>query len=163
VDDQGPYTAIARGVAAANTMEISPQALGSNTMLDMTTKEILFGALLEEYRIESRELAQCVQGVLGGRMVIYGRGIYGNKGLRVLRFTRCPGVLVEVGFLSVLHTWGRTLEFHPHIHYIVPGGALSSTDGLWHPSRIDFYLPVKALSQIFKAKFRDAMREAGQT
>jgi ssDNA-binding Zn-finger/Zn-ribbon topoisomerase 1 len=65
------------------------------------------------------------------------------------------------GFFGVLHTWGRTLEFHPHIHYIVPGGAFSSTDGLWHPSRIDFYLPVKALSKIFKAKFRDAMREAG--
>jgi len=65
------------------------------------------------------------------------------------------------GFFGILHTWGRTLEFHPHIHYIVPGGALSSTDGRWHPSRIDFYLPVKALSKIFKAKFRDAMREAG--
>lgn len=65
------------------------------------------------------------------------------------------------GFLGVLHTWGRTLEYHPHIHYIVPGGALSTTDGLWHPSRIDFYLPVKALSKIFKAKFRDAMKEAG--
>jgi len=65
------------------------------------------------------------------------------------------------GFFGVLHTWGRTLEYHPHIHYIVPGGALSSTDGLWHPSRIDFYLPVKALSKIFKAKFRDAMKDAG--
>jgi len=65
------------------------------------------------------------------------------------------------GFFGVLHTWGRTLEFHPHIHYIVPGGALSSADGLWHPSRIDFYLPVKALSKIFKAKFRDAIKEAG--
>ena len=65
------------------------------------------------------------------------------------------------GFFGVLHTWGRTLEYHPHIHYIVPGGALSTTNGLWHPSRIDFYLPVKALSQIFKAKFRDAMKEAG--
>jgi hypothetical protein len=64
------------------------------------------------------------------------------------------------GFFGVLHTWGRTLEFHPHIHYIVPGGALSTSDGLWHPSRIDFYLPVRALSQIFKAKFRDAMKEA---
>jgi hypothetical protein len=64
------------------------------------------------------------------------------------------------GFFGVLHTWGRTLEYHPHIHYIVPGGALSTTDGLWHPSRIDFYLPVKALSIIFKAKFRDAMKEA---
>jgi hypothetical protein len=65
------------------------------------------------------------------------------------------------GFLGVLHTWGRTLEYHPHIHYIVPGGALSTFDGLWHPSRIDFYLPVRALSKIFKAKFRDAMKEAG--
>ncbi len=65
------------------------------------------------------------------------------------------------GFFGVLHTWGRTLEFHPHIHYVAPGGALSTTDALWHPSRIDFYLPVKALSQIFKAKFRDEMKQAG--
>jgi hypothetical protein len=65
------------------------------------------------------------------------------------------------GFLGVLHTWGRTLEYHPHIHYIVPGGALSTTDGLWHPSRIDFYLPVRALSKIFKAKFKEAMKDAG--
>jgi hypothetical protein len=65
------------------------------------------------------------------------------------------------GFFGVLHTWGRTLEYHPHIHYIVPGGALSSADGFWHPSRIDFYLPVRALSMIFKAKFRDEMMEAG--
>jgi hypothetical protein len=65
------------------------------------------------------------------------------------------------GFFGVLHTWGRTLEYHPHIHYIVPGGALSTSDGLWHPSGIDFYLPVRALSVIFKAKFRDEMKEAG--
>jgi hypothetical protein len=64
------------------------------------------------------------------------------------------------GFFGVLHTWGRTLQYHPHIHYIVPGGALSSTDGRWHPSRIDFYLPVQALSKIFRAKFRDEMIKA---
>jgi hypothetical protein len=65
------------------------------------------------------------------------------------------------GFFGVLHTWGRTLEYHPHIHYIAPGGALSSKDGLWHPSRVDFYLPVRALSKIFRAKFRDEMKAAG--
>jgi len=65
------------------------------------------------------------------------------------------------GFFGVLHTWGRTLQYHPHIHYIVPGGALSSTDGLWHPSTTNFYLPVKALSKIFRAKFRDEMKQAG--
>jgi len=100
VDDKGEYTAVARGVAAARTMEIAPKALGCDVQPDFISKEILFGALLEEYRIESRELASCIIGPLGGNMISYGRGIYGNKGLRVLRFTRCPGVLVEVGFLS---------------------------------------------------------------
>lgn len=63
------------------------------------------------------------------------------------------------GFFGVLHTWGRQLHYHPHIHYIVPGGALSKKDDRWHPSRIDFYLPVKAMSIIFKAKFGDAMKK----
>jgi len=63
------------------------------------------------------------------------------------------------GFFGVLHTWGRQLQFHPHIHYIVPGGALSREDNRWHPSRTDFYLPVKAMSIIFKAKFKDHMKK----
>ena len=63
------------------------------------------------------------------------------------------------GFLGVLHTWGRQLAYHPHIHYVVPGGALSKKEDRWHPSRIDFYLPVRAMSRIFKAKFRDEMRK----
>lgn len=65
------------------------------------------------------------------------------------------------GFFGVLHTWGRQIPYHPHIHYIVPGGALSRTDGKWHCSRIDFFLPVKAMSKIFKAKFRDIMKKSG--
>lgn len=65
------------------------------------------------------------------------------------------------GFLGVLHTWGRQLQYHPHIHYLVPGGALSGQDGRWHPSSSGFYLPVHALSRIFRAKFRDAMQQAG--
>lgn len=65
------------------------------------------------------------------------------------------------GFFGVLHTWGRQLPFHPHIHYVVSGGALSKQDGHWHPSRIDFYVPNKAASIIFKAKFRDKMKKAG--
>ncbi len=64
------------------------------------------------------------------------------------------------GFLGVLHTWGRQLAYYPHIHYVVPGGALSKQNDRWYPSRIDFYLPVKAMSKIFKAKFRDEMRKS---
>jgi hypothetical protein len=65
------------------------------------------------------------------------------------------------GFFGVLHTWGRTLQFHPHIHYVVTGGALSRADGRWHPARPGFYLPVRALSRIFRAKFRDAIAKQG--
>jgi hypothetical protein len=65
------------------------------------------------------------------------------------------------GFFGVLHTWGRELQYHPHIHYLVPGGALSATDQQWHPSSPGFYLPVHALSAIFRGKFRDAMAAQG--
>jgi hypothetical protein len=53
------------------------------------------------------------------------------------------------------------LQYHPHTHYIVAGGALSSSDGRWHASTTDFYLPVQALAKIFRGKFRDEMINAG--
>jgi len=65
------------------------------------------------------------------------------------------------GFLGVLHTWGRQIQYHPHIHYLAPGGAFSTSDGKWHPSPENFYLPVRALSRIYRAKFRDLMTSAG--
>ena len=65
------------------------------------------------------------------------------------------------GFFGVLHTWGRQLQYHPHIHYVVPGGMLESQGGRWHPSAVNFYLPVQALSKIVRAKFRDRMAKAG--
>jgi hypothetical protein len=65
------------------------------------------------------------------------------------------------GFFGVWHTWGRTLPYHPHIHYVVVVGALSSTDGRWHPARPGFYLPVRALSRIVRAKFRDQIDTRG--
>jgi len=65
------------------------------------------------------------------------------------------------GFFGVLHTWGRPLEVHPHIHCIVAGGIFSTKDRTWHPSRIDFFVPVEALSIIFRAKFRDEMKASG--
>jgi hypothetical protein len=63
----------------------------------------------------------------------------------------------QLGMVGVLHTWGRNLSYHPHVHYLVPGGGLAA-DGSWHPSRANFLLPVKALSRIFRAKFRDGLR-----
>lgn len=65
------------------------------------------------------------------------------------------------GFTGVLHTWGRQLQYHPHIHYLVPGGGLNVDRNHWLPSRSDFFLPVKALSKIFRAKFKTLMAKAG--
>lgn len=65
------------------------------------------------------------------------------------------------GFLGVLHTWGRQLQYHPHIHYLVPGGAFSSENSAWHAASSGFYLPVHALSAVYRAKFRDAIAQAG--
>jgi hypothetical protein len=61
------------------------------------------------------------------------------------------------GFTGVLHTWGRLLQYHPHIHFIVPGGGLAADRSKWLPARNAFYLPVRALSKIFKAKFMHEM------
>jgi hypothetical protein len=67
----------------------------------------------------------------------------------------------RIGFFGVLHTWGRTLEYHPHVHYVVPGGGISADGARWLPSRADFFVPVKALSILFRAKFRDALQREG--
>ena len=64
----------------------------------------------------------------------------------------------RIGMVGVLHTWTRTLAFHPHVHYIVTGGGLTE-DGRWVSSRADFLLPVKAVSPIFRAKFRDQLKK----
>lgn len=65
------------------------------------------------------------------------------------------------GFFGVLHTWGRTLEYHPHVHYVVPGGAVSESGDAWRPSGAAFFLPVRALSILFRAKLRDRLQQAG--
>jgi putative transposase/transposase-like zinc-binding protein len=64
----------------------------------------------------------------------------------------------RLGLVGVLHTWTRQLLYHPHVHYIVTGGGLTD-DRRWRTARKDFLVPVKALSPIFRAKFRDALKQ----
>jgi len=58
-----------------------------------------------------------------------------------------------------LHTWQRDMGYHPHVHFIVPGGGLSPDRSQWLPANTDFFVPVEALSPIFRAKFRDALKK----
>jgi hypothetical protein len=66
----------------------------------------------------------------------------------------------RIGYLAVLHTWGSTLQYHPHIHLVIPGGAVSEKGDQWLSSRQDLFVHTKPLALIFKAKFRDAMKKA---
>ena len=70
----------------------------------------------------------------------------------------------EMGFYGVLHTWGQTLWQHAHIHYIVPGGALTE-EGKWvEPDSPDTFLfPFKALSKVFRGKFIQGLKKAHTT
>jgi hypothetical protein len=66
----------------------------------------------------------------------------------------------RTGVLAVLHTWGQTLHFHPHVHCVVPGGGLSADGTRWIGSRPNFFLPERVLSQVFRGKFLAGLRGA---
>ncbi len=59
----------------------------------------------------------------------------------------------QFGITSVLHTWNRELQFHPHAHCIVTGGGLSLDGERWVATRPDFLLPVRVLGELFRGKF----------
>ena len=89
----------------------------------------------------------------------------------------------QVGLVGVLHTWTRNLAYHPHVHYLVPGGGLSADQQplrpgsepapsassgqalslpkgqVWRPARNNFFLPVRALSRLFRARFQHHLRQ----
>ena len=66
----------------------------------------------------------------------------------------------RIGYLAVLHTWGSMLQYHPHIHMVIPGGAVSKDGEQWLSSRQDLFVHTKPFSIIFRAKFRDEMKNA---
>ena len=57
----------------------------------------------------------------------------------------------KVGFTSILHTWGGTMEFHPHIHSVVTGGGLKNNQ--WISCDKDYLFKVQVLGSLFKGKF----------
>jgi hypothetical protein len=57
----------------------------------------------------------------------------------------------RIGAVGILHTWGQTLSYHPHIHMIVPAGGLSEDGSEWIASHAGFLVPVKVLSGVFRA------------
>lgn len=73
----------------------------------------------------------------------------------------------QVGTLFLLHTWGQTLQLHPHLHGIVTGGGLSCKASgklddtpKWMSCRPGFFLPVRVLSRVYRGKFLALMETA---
>ena len=63
----------------------------------------------------------------------------------------------EIGFFSILHTWGQNLMYHPHIHCVVTGGGLTETEK-WKEKEEKFFIPVKVMSRKFRGKFLSYMK-----
>ena len=65
----------------------------------------------------------------------------------------------QIGLVGVLHTWTRNLIFHPHVHYLAPGGGLHPDRKTWLAARQNFFLPVRARSKLFRAAFRRGLEK----
>jgi len=63
-----------------------------------------------------------------------------------------------IGLMCILHTWSRTLIYHPHVDCLVPAGGISSDRQQWLPARNNYLVPVEALSILFRGIFTDMVR-----
>jgi hypothetical protein len=100
--------------------------------------------------------------VLQNKRLLYDL-LFRTSAASLLELARAPRHLgADIGLLGVLHTWGQNLQHHPHVHYIVPAGGLAPDGSRWIHSSRHFFLPVEALSEIFRGKFRAGLRELFQ-
>jgi hypothetical protein len=70
----------------------------------------------------------------------------------------------DLGATAVLHTHSRALDYHPHVHFVLPAGAIArgadaDAPREWRTRQGQFLFPHKALAKVFRAKWFDAMRE----
>ena len=66
----------------------------------------------------------------------------------------------DIGLIAILHTWGQTLQHHPHLHCVVPGGGRAPDGSRWISCRPGFFLPVRILSRLFRRLFLERLAQA---
>jgi hypothetical protein len=67
----------------------------------------------------------------------------------------------EIGMTMVLHTHSRKLDFHPHIHVVVPGGGINKSRRQWKKKKGKYLFNKKSLAKVFRARFLDGFNKAG--
>jgi hypothetical protein len=134
------------------------QVNARNTWVKLRADELLPVAYFHVVFTLPHELSALA---LRNKRIIYG-----------LLFRMCSETLLEIaadpkhlgaqiGFLSILHTWGQNLLHHPHLHCVIPAGGLAPDRSSWiSPRRPNFLLPVRVLSEVFRGKFLEGLEEA---
>lgn len=99
--------------------------------------------------------------VMGHRKVLY-KLMFDASAQTLLKFAADQKYLgATPGIISVLHTWGQQLSFHPHIHCIVSGGGITG-EHVWKEAKKNewrFLFPVKAMQVVYRAKFLQALQQ----
>ncbi len=98
--------------------------------------------------------------VMGHRAILY-KALFDASAKTLLSFASDPGYLgATPGIISVLHTWGQQLSFHPHIHCIVSGGGITGANNWKEAVKNDwcFLFPVKAMAIVYRAKFLETLK-----
>ncbi len=99
--------------------------------------------------------------VMGHRKILY-KLLFDASAQTLLCFARDKKYLgATPGIISVLHTWGQQLSFHPHIHCIISGGGITDDNSWKYATKNErrFLFPVKAMSIVYRAKFLQALKK----
>jgi hypothetical protein len=99
--------------------------------------------------------------VLGHRKLLF-KLLFDASAQTLLCFAKDTKYLgATPGIISVLHTWGQQLSFHPHIHCIISGGGITGDNTWKNATKNDwqFLFPVKAMSMVYRAKFLQALKQ----
>jgi hypothetical protein len=67
----------------------------------------------------------------------------------------------KIGLTAILHTHSRRLDYHPHIHVVVPGGGVDEARKQWKKKQDKYLFNEFALAKVFRARFLAALNEAG--
>ncbi len=84
--------------------------------------------------------------------------LFASASATLLEFGR-NNLKATLGITAVLHTWSQTLLDHYHLHCVVTGGGLSLDGKSWIARSPKWFLPTRALSVVFRAKFRDGLKQ----
>ena len=67
----------------------------------------------------------------------------------------------DIGMTAVLHTHNRRLDYHPHIHVVMPGGGVDKSRKQWKKKKSKYLFNEIALAKVFRARFLDALTKDG--